>query len=57
MRVDPLAARALVEQRSIEATRGAVIDVLDDGMVAQPGIAQPRRKAFVAPMRDFAIDQ
>jgi hypothetical protein len=50
VRVDPLAAGELVEQRSIEAAPGAVIDILDDGMVAQSGIAQPGRKALVATM-------
>jgi hypothetical protein len=36
MRVDPLAAGELVEQSAIEAARGPVIDVLDDGLVTQP---------------------
>jgi hypothetical protein len=40
--VDPLAAGELVEQRTIEAARGTVIDVLDDGVVAQSSMAQPR---------------
>ena len=47
VRVDPLAAGELVEQRPIKAARGAVIDILDDGMVAQPGIAQPGGKTLV----------
>src|SRR4029078_4316717 len=41
VRIDPLAAGELVEQSAIETARGAAIDVLDDGVVAQPGIAQP----------------
>ena len=57
VRVDPLAAGELVEQGAIEAARGAVIDILDDGMVAQPGIAQPGGQALVAAMRHLAIDQ
>ncbi len=57
MRVDPLAAGELVEQRTIEAARGTVIDVLDDGVVAQSGIAQPGGKTLVALMSDLAIDQ
>ena len=56
VRVDPLAGGELVEQRAIEAARGSVIDVLDDGMVAQSGIAQPSGEALVAAMGDLAID-
>ena len=41
VRIDPLAIGKLVEQPAIEAARGAVIDILDDGLVAQSGIAQP----------------
>ena len=57
MRVDPLAPGELVEQRTIEAARGTVIDVLYDGVVAQSGIAQPGGKALVAAMSDLAVDQ
>jgi hypothetical protein len=57
VRVDPFAAGELVEQRAIKAARGPVIDVLDDGVVAQPGIAQPCREAFVAAMGHLAIDE
>ena len=32
VRVDPFAAGELVEQAAIEAARGAVIDILDDGL-------------------------
>jgi hypothetical protein len=55
--VDPLAAAELVEQRAIEAASGAVIDVLDDGVMAQPGIAQSGGEALVAAMGDLAIDK
>ncbi len=37
MCVDPLAVGELVECPTIEAARGAVVDVLDDGRVAQSG--------------------
>ena len=57
MRVDPLAAGELVEQRAIKAARSAVIDILDDGVVAQPGIAQPGGQALVAAMGNLAIDE
>ena len=40
MRVDPLAAGEVLEQGTLETAWGAVIDVLDDGVLAQPGIAQ-----------------
>ena len=56
VRVDPFAGSKLVEQGAIEAARGTVIDVLDDGMVAQSGIAQPRCETFVAAMGDLTID-
>ena len=46
-----------MEQRAIEPARGAVINVLDDSMVAQPGIAQAGGKALVAAMGDLAIDE
>lgn len=57
MRIDPRAAGELVEQPAIEAARGPVIDVLDDGVVAQSGITQPGGEAFVATMGDLAIDE
>jgi hypothetical protein len=55
--VDPAALGELFEQRPIEAARGAVIDVLDAGVMAQPGITQARRQAPVAAMRDLAVEQ
>jgi hypothetical protein len=48
VRIDPLAPDELVEQCAIEAARGTVIDVLDDGVVAQPGVAQSGGQALVA---------
>ena len=54
---DPLAAGQLVEQGAIEAARGSVIDVLDDGVVGQSGIAQPGGRTFVAAMGDLAVDE
>ena len=55
--VDPVAVGELLEQRAIEAARGAVIDILDDGLMAQPGIAQPGEQALVAAIADLAIEQ
>jgi hypothetical protein len=57
VRLDPLAAGELMERGAIEAAREAVIDLLDDGVAAQPGIAQPGGEALVVAMGDLAIDQ
>jgi len=57
MGVDPFAIDELVEQTAIETARGAVIDILDDGVVAQSGIAQAGGQALVAAMRHLAIDE
>ena len=57
MRIDPAAFGELLEQRAIETARGAVIDVLDRGLMAQPGIAQPGEQALVAAIADLAIEQ
>ena len=35
----------------------SIIDVFDDGIVAQSGIAQPSREALVAAMSDLTIDE
>jgi hypothetical protein len=55
--VDPFTTGELLKQRPIEAARRAVIDILDDSVVAQSGIAQPGGKAPVPAMGDLAIDQ
>ena len=57
MRIDPLAAGEFVEQRPIETAMNSVIDVLDDGIVAQSGIAQPSRETLVPAMGDLALDE
>jgi hypothetical protein len=57
VRVDPLAIGELVEQGAVEAAWGPVIDVLDAGLLAQSGIAQPGGKPFVAAVGEFTIDQ
>jgi RNA polymerase sigma factor (sigma-70 family) len=46
-----------LEQRAIEAARGAVIDVLDRSLMAQPGIAQASEQASVTPIADLLIEQ
>ena len=57
MRVDPLAIGELVEESAVEPAWGPVIDVLDAGLLAQSGIAQPGGQPFVAAMGELAIDQ
>src|SRR5258708_18918782 len=57
MRVDRLGGGELVEQRAIETAVNSVVDVLDDGMVAQSGIAQAGSKALVAAMGSLAMDE
>src|SRR5207248_7697185 len=57
VRVDPLAIGELVEQSAVEAAWGPVIDVLDAGLLAQSGIAQPGGKPLVAAMGELSIDQ
>ena len=57
VRVDPLAIGELVEQSAVEAAWGPVIDVLDAGLLAQSGVAQPGGKPLVAAMGELAIEQ
>src|SRR4029077_17950421 len=57
VRVDPLAIGELVEESAVEPAWGPVIDVLDAGLLAQSGIAQPGGKPLVAAMGELAIDQ
>ena len=57
MPVDPLADGEGLEQGTVETARGAVIDVLDDGVLAQPGIAQAGGEPLVAAMGEFSIKQ
>ena len=46
-----------LEQRAVEAARGAIVDVLDGGLVAQPGIAQPGAQPSVVALGRLAIEQ
>ena len=47
--VDPFALDELLEQGAVEAARAAIIDVLDAGLLAQFGEAQPRGEPLVLP--------
>jgi hypothetical protein len=46
--VDPLAFDQHRQEAAVEATRGAIIDVLDTGLLAQLGVLQPLRQPLVA---------
>ena len=47
--VDPFALDKLLEQGAIETSGGAIVDVLDAGLLAQLGDAQPCRQPLVLP--------
>ena len=57
MRIDPAAFGELLEQRAVEAARGAVIDILDGGLMAQPGIAQAGVQPPVTPVAGLLVEQ
>ena len=49
MSVDPFAIREFLEQGAVETAGGAIVDVFDAGLLAQPGGAQASREPFVPP--------
>ena len=53
---DPVAAGELEEQRAIETTDGAVVDVIDAGGMAQPGGAGAGLEALLPAQRHFLFD-
>jgi hypothetical protein len=55
MGIDPGAFRELLEERAVEPARGAVIDIFDRGLMAQPGIAQAGEQAPVAAVAVLAL--
>src|SRR5260370_14922374 len=55
--VDPVAGDEPLEQRSIEAARSTVDDVLNCGALAQPGMAQPGGELPVGSLGGLAIEQ
>jgi hypothetical protein len=57
VRVDPFAAGELLEQGAVEAARCTAIDVLHDGVLAEPGIAQAGGQALIATMGDLTIEK
>src|SRR5947207_15277676 len=54
---DPLAARKLEKEGTVEAAVGPEIDVLDDGRLAQPGLTQAAGEALVVAAGRLAIDE
>jgi hypothetical protein len=54
---DPLTACKMLEQGAVEAARGAVVDVLDHGVLAQLGAAQPCLGALGVAPGGLALDQ
>lgn len=54
---DPVALEQHVEQAPIEAARGAVIDILGHGMVAQLGMTQAKGQTPVVAPGRFVIEQ
>ena len=57
MALDPLAARQRLEQRTIEATNGAMIDVLRGCLLAQAGEPQPSHQPLAVAFQRLALDQ
>ena len=54
---DPFALNQLLEKGTVKTAGIAIIDILDAGLLAQFGDAQPRREAFVLPPGRFTIEQ
>lgn len=46
-----------LEQCTVEPARGSVVDVLDRGLVPQPGITQPRPQSPLVTIGGFSIEQ
>jgi hypothetical protein len=57
MLVDPMALDELGDQHAVEAALGAIVDVLDAGLLAQPGVAQAGGEPLVVAQRGFAFEQ
>src|SRR5438045_9461371 len=57
MLADPLTARELEEESPVETAVGAEVDVLDDGRLAQPGLAQTAGEPLVLAAGRLAVDE
>src|SRR5581483_666398 len=54
---DPLAGGEGLEERTVKAASGAIVDVLDGGGLTELGTGQAARKATVVARGDLAIDE
>ena len=57
MRVDPAAGDEFLEQRAVETARGAIVDILDQRLLAEFGMAQSGGLFLVAAVRHLAAEQ
>src|SRR5947209_13245363 len=57
MLTDPFAGRKLEKEGAVKAAVGAEVDVLDNGRLAQPGVAQAAGKTLVLAAGRLAIDE
>ena len=57
MVANPLTGRELEEESTVEAAVGAEIDVLNDGRLAQPGLAEAAGEALVLAAGRFAVNE
>src|SRR5271165_252917 len=55
--VDPASLDELLEQGAIEAAGGPIVDILDAGLLAQPGDPQPCCEPLVLPPRGLSIEE
>ena len=57
MLANPFTARELEEESPVQAAVGAEVDVLDNGRLAQPGLAQAAGEPLVLAAGRFAVDK
>jgi len=55
--LDPSSAGERLEERAVEPTCGAVVDVFDRGLVAQTGIAETRFEAAILPVGRLMVEE
>src|SRR5204863_8842440 len=55
--LDPLAGGQILEQRSVEPTRRLHVDVFDDGVLSEAGVAQSGQEPLVVALGRLAIDK
>ena len=55
--LDPATQGEILEQRAVKTAIGTIVDILDNGSVSQPGVAQARRKATVLTVEPVAQDR